>query len=157
MKSGNNCSCSGEDQVRRLRLKMEGIGVKVPFLLSVHCGHDCHELFRFHHHQHIPGDRWKVNKNDDLFFLSSVYSILLSLGLSKNKPGQYENHQAFTLPGLCRFVSGVNVFDPKFNIASPGADQSVYFPYTQKSKRLTSFLSEIEELLFSKGENDEHL
>ena len=49
------------------------------------------------------------------------------------------------------------MFDPKFNIASPGADQSVYFPYTQKSKRLTSFLSEIEELLFSKGENDEHL
>lgn len=75
---------------------------------------------------------------------------------SKDRPGQYESHHAFTLPGLCRFVSGIDVFHPKFNIASPGADQSVYFPYTQKQKRLTSLHPAIEELLYSKTDNEEH-
>ena len=76
---------------------------------------------------------------------------------SKDRPGQYESHTAFTLPGLCRVVSGINVFDPKFNIAAPGADQSVYFPYSEKQKRLSSFHPAIEELLYSKEDNNEHL
>lgn len=76
---------------------------------------------------------------------------------SKDRPGQYENHAAFTMPGLCRVVSGINVFDTKFNIAAPGADQSVYFPYMEKQKRLTSFHPAIEELLYSKEDNKEHL
>ena len=76
---------------------------------------------------------------------------------SKDRPGQYESHAAFTLPGLCRVVSGVNVFDPKFNIAAPGADQSVYFPHTEKQSRFTQFNSAIEELLYSKVVNDEHM
>ncbi|MCI78045.1 sucrose synthase 6-like, partial [Trifolium medium] len=60
------------------------------------------------------------------------------------------------MPGLCRVVSGINVFDPKFNIAAPGADQSVYFPFTEKNQRLTNFQPAIEELLYSKSENEEH-
>lgn len=76
---------------------------------------------------------------------------------SKDKPGQYESHTAFTMPGLCRVVSGINIFDPKFNVAAPGADQSVYFPYTQKQNRLTSFHPAIEELLYNKEDNSEHL
>jgi sucrose synthase len=61
------------------------------------------------------------------------------------------------MPGLCRVVSGINVFDPKFNIAAPGADQSVYFPYTEKNQRLITFQPAIEELLYSKTENEEHM
>jgi len=76
---------------------------------------------------------------------------------SNVRPGQYESHTAFTMPGLCRVVSGIDVFDPKFNIASPGADQSVYFPYTEKQKRLTSFHPAIEELLYSNEDNHEHM
>lgn len=79
------------------------------------------------------------------------------LTCSKERPGQYESHSAFTLPGLCRVVSGINVFDPKFNIAAPGADQSVYFPYTEKQRRLTEFNPAIEELLYSREENNEHM
>jgi sucrose synthase len=75
---------------------------------------------------------------------------------SKEKPGQYEHHYAFTMPGLCRFATGINVFDPKFNIAAPGADQSVYFPFTQKQKRLTDLHPQIE-LLYSKQDTDEHM
>ena len=49
------------------------------------------------------------------------------------------------------------MFDPKFNIAAPGADQSVYFPFAEKQLRLTSFHPAIEELLYSKDDNEEHM
>lgn len=61
------------------------------------------------------------------------------------------------MPGLYRVVSGIDVFDPKFNIAAPGADQSVYFPFTEKKKRFTSFHPAIEELLYSKDNTDDHM
>lgn len=61
------------------------------------------------------------------------------------------------MPGLYRVVSGIDVFDPKFNIAAPGADQSVYFPCSEKQRRFTKFHPAIEELLYSKAENDEHM
>ncbi|XP_021596187.1 sucrose synthase 7 isoform X2 [Manihot esculenta] len=88
------------------------------------------------------------------FIIASTYQEIAG---SKERPGQYERHDAFTLPGLCRVVSGINVFDPKFNIAAPGADQSVYFPNTEKQKRFTQFHPAIEELLYSKEENEEHI
>ena len=50
-------------------------------------------------------------------------------------------------------VHGIDVFDPKFNIVSPGADMQIYFPYTEKQHRLTSLHGSIEELLF----NAEHM
>lgn len=61
------------------------------------------------------------------------------------------------MPGLCRVVSGIDVFDPKFNIAAPGADQSVYFPNSEKQKRFTKFHPSIEQMVYSKEENDEHM
>ncbi|KAJ1377368.1 Sucrose synthase [Sesbania bispinosa] len=56
-----------------------------------------------------------------------------------------------------KLLEGINVFDPKFNIVAPGADQSVYFPYTEKDKRLSQFHPAIEDLLFSKVDNTEHI
>ena len=76
---------------------------------------------------------------------------------SKDTIGQYESHTAFTLPGLYRVVHGIDVFDPKFNIVSPGADMDVYFPYSEKEKRLTHFHPEIEELIYGQVENIEQL
>lgn len=86
-------------------------------------------------------------------------NVYLSLvcAISKDRPGQYESHTAFTMPGLCRIVSGINVLDPRFNIAAPGADQSIYFPFTKQKQRLTSFHPTIEELLYSKDDNEEHM
>lgn len=71
--------------------------------------------------------------------------------------GQYESHMAFTMPGLYRVVHGIDVFDPKFNIVSPGADMNLYFSYIEKEKRLTALHPEIQELLYSNVENEEHL
>eukprot|EP01018_Ginkgo_biloba_P027940 Gb_07038 [translate_table: standard] len=75
---------------------------------------------------------------------------------SKDTVGQYESHTAFTLPGLYRVVHGIDVFDPKFNIVSPGADMNIYFPYTEKQHRLTALHGSIEELLFSPDQTAEH-
>jgi len=45
-----------------------------------------------------------------------------------------------------RVVHGIDVFDPKFNIVSPGADMCIYFPYSDREKRLTALHGSIEEL-----------
>ncbi|KAK9275846.1 hypothetical protein L1049_023119 [Liquidambar formosana] len=89
----------------------------------------------------------------------NIVASLLShkLGVTQDTVGQYESHTAFTLPGLYRVVHGIDVFDPKFNIVSPGADMAIYYPYTEEKRRLKAFHPEIEELLFSSVENEEHL
>ncbi|BAT81309.1 hypothetical protein VIGAN_03099800 [Vigna angularis var. angularis] len=107
---------------------------------------------KYHFSCQFMADTVAMNATD--FIITSTYQEIAG---SKDRPGQYESHAAFTLPGLCRVVSGINVFDPKFNIAAPGADQSVYFPYTEKEKRLTQFQPAIEDLLFSKVDNNEHI
>ncbi|WCJ24460.1 Sucrose synthase [Euphorbia peplus] len=107
---------------------------------------------KYHFSCQFTADMIAMNTAD--FIITSTYQEIAG---SKDRPGQYESHVAFTMPGLCRVVSGINVFDPKFNIAAPGADQSVYFPYTEKGRRLTAFHPSIEELLYSKDENSEHI
>ncbi|KAE8021898.1 hypothetical protein FH972_007748 [Carpinus fangiana] len=107
---------------------------------------------KYHFSCQFIADTIAMNATD--FVIASTYQEIAG---SKDRPGQYESHAAFTLPGLCRVVSGINVFDPKFNIAAPGADQSVYFPYSEKEGRFTSFHPAIEELLYSKEDNNEHI
>lgn len=89
-------------------------------------------------------------------FLIKLLTISI-LCLSKNNVGQYESHTAFTLPGLYRVVHGIDVFDPKFNIVSPGADMCIYFPYSDKEKRLIALHGQIEDLLYDPKQNDEHV
>ncbi|OEL21919.1 Sucrose synthase 6 [Dichanthelium oligosanthes] len=107
---------------------------------------------KYHFSCQFTADMIAMNTSD--FIIASTYQEIAG---SKEKPGQYESHYAFTMPGLCRFATGINVFDPKFNIAAPGADQSVYFPFTQKQKRLTDLHPQIEELVYGKEDNDEHI
>ncbi|XP_050227165.1 sucrose synthase 5-like isoform X1 [Mercurialis annua] len=107
---------------------------------------------KYHFSCQFIADTISMNAAD--FIIASTYQEIAG---SKDRPGQYESHSAFTLPGLCRVVSGINVFDPKFNIAAPGADQSVYFPNTEKQRRFSQFNPAIEELLYSKQENEEHI
>jgi len=84
------------------------------------------------------------------------FSFSFTLYFRKNTVGQYESHTGFTLPGLYRVVHGIDVFDPKFNIVSPGADMSMYFPYSEKQKRLTSLHGSIEQLLYDTAQSDEY-
>ncbi|KAL2334328.1 hypothetical protein Fmac_015541 [Flemingia macrophylla] len=107
---------------------------------------------KYHFSCQFTADIISMNAAD--FIINSTYQEIAG---NTHKPGQYETYTAFTMPGLCRIVSGINVFDPKFMIASPGADQSVYFPSTDKERRMTIYHPAIEELLYTKNDNNEHI
>ncbi|KAK1550911.1 hypothetical protein Q3G72_026762 [Acer saccharum] len=107
---------------------------------------------KYHFSSQFTADLIAMNHTD--FIITSTFQEIAG---SKDTVGQYESHTAFTMPGLYRVVHGIDVFDPKFNIVSPGADMSIYFPYTEEKRRLKSFHAEIEELLYSPIENEEHL
>ncbi|GLT74232.1 hypothetical protein SLA2020_460400 [Shorea laevis] len=107
---------------------------------------------KYHFSCQFTADLFAMNHTD--FIITSTFQEIAG---SKDTVGQYESHTAFTMPGLYRVVHGIDVFDPKFNIVSPGADLSIYFPYTDKIRRLKKFHPEIEELLYSSVENEEHL
>jgi sucrose synthase len=107
---------------------------------------------KYHFSCQFTADLIAMNHTD--FIITSTFQEIAG---SKDTVGQYESHTAFTLPGLYRVVHGIDVFDPKFNIVSPGADMTIYFAYTEEKRRLTSFHPEIEELLYSSVENKEHL
>lgn len=104
-------------------------------------------------------DKYSCNFMLDVTINSSYICciILLYASSRKNTVGQYESHSAFTLPGLYRVVHGIDVFDPKFNIVSPGADMCIYFPYSEKQKRLTALHGTIEQMLYSREQNDEYV
>lgn len=107
---------------------------------------------KYHFSCQFTADLIAMNHAD--FIITSTYQEIAG---SAKTVGQYESHQAFTMPGLYRVVNGVNVFDPKFNIVSPGADMDVYFPYTDKERRLTKLHPTIEDLLFGTEQSDEHI
>ncbi|CAO2841645.1 unnamed protein product [Amaranthus hypochondriacus] len=107
---------------------------------------------KYHFSCQFTADLIAMNHTD--FIITSTFQEIAG---NKDTVGQYESHMAFTLPGLYRVVHGIDVFDPKFNIVSPGADQSIYFPYTEEKKRLTALHPEIEELLYSEAQNEEHI
>jgi sucrose synthase len=106
---------------------------------------------KYHFSCQFTADILAMNNAD--FIITSTYQEIAG---SEDTIGQYESHGAFTLPGQYRVVSGINVFDPKFNIVSPGADMSIYFPYKEKQSRLTQFHAAIEELLFNPEDTLEH-
>ncbi|GAB2281644.1 Sucrose synthase 2 [Dionaea muscipula] len=107
---------------------------------------------KYHFSSQFTADVIAMNHAD--FIITSTYQEIAG---TKNTVGQYESHSAFTMPGLYRVVHGIDVFDPKFNIVSPGADMCIYFPYSEKAKRLTAFHCSIEKLLFDPAQGDEHI
>ncbi|KAI5058557.1 hypothetical protein GOP47_0026727 [Adiantum capillus-veneris] len=107
---------------------------------------------KYHFSCQFTADLIAMNHAD--FIVTSTYQEIAG---SKDTVGQYESHMAFTLPGCYRVVNGIDVFDPKFNIVSPGADMNIYFPYSEEKKRLKALHKDIEDLLFSPTQNDEHI
>ncbi|GMH02596.1 hypothetical protein Nepgr_004435 [Nepenthes gracilis] len=107
---------------------------------------------KYHFSSQFTADLIAMNHAD--FIITSTYQEIAG---TKNTVGQYESHTAFTMPGLYRVVQGIDVFDPKFNIVSPGADMSIYFPCKEKEKRLTGLHDSIEKLLFDPEQNDEYI
>ncbi|MFQ5589762.1 MAG: sucrose synthase [Phycisphaerae bacterium] len=86
-----------------------------------------------------------ISMNTADFVITSTYQEIAG---TRDSMGQYESYHAFTMPGLQRVVNGINIFDPKFNVVSPGADASVFFTYAQGERRLTSLHPQLDTLVF---------
>ena len=86
-----------------------------------------------------------IGMNSADFIITSTYQEIAG---SSDVVGQYESYGAFTMPGLQRILHGVDVYDPKFNIVSPGADENTYFSYTDKERRLYGLHEELEQLIY---------
>ncbi|ADU67114.1 Sucrose synthase [Desulfurispirillum indicum S5] len=85
-----------------------------------------------------------IGMNSADFIISSTYQEIAG---SPTGIGQYESYKTFTLPGLYQVVNGIDVYDTKFNIISPGANEEVFFPYTRSERRLHALHPEIEALI----------
>ena len=104
---------------------------------------------RYHFSAQFTADLIAMNAAD--FIITSTYQEIAG---NRESLGQYESYEAFTMPGLYRVVNGVDIYDPKFNIVSPGADAEVYFPYDESQRRLTGLHEELTELIFG-GERED--
>jgi sucrose synthase len=98
---------------------------------------------QYHFACQFTADLIAMNAAD--FIITSTYQEIAGHG---NDVGQYESYSQFTLPGLYRVVNGIDMYDAKFNIVSPGADANVYYPYSDSSRRLTGLHDEIESLIY---------
>jgi sucrose synthase len=101
---------------------------------------------RYHFSCQFTADLIAMNTAD--FIIASTYQEIAG---NEESVGQYESYASFTMPGLYRVLDGIDVFDPKFNIVSPGADEEVYFPYTDEARRLNGLNEELEELVNGNG------
>ncbi|MGB5457346.1 MAG: sucrose synthase [Gammaproteobacteria bacterium] len=103
---------------------------------------------QYHFSCQFTADLIAMNTAD--FIITSTYQEIAG---TRDNLGQYESYVSFTMPGLYRVLQGIDVYDPKFNIVSPGADPDVYFPYTESDRRFKHLHDEIETLIY--GDNAE--
>jgi sucrose synthase len=101
----------------------------------------------YHFSCQFTADLIAMNHAD--FIITSTYQEIAG---NETLVGQYESMKAFTMPELYRVVEGIDVYDPKFNIVSPGADQDIYYPYDQSDRRLTSLHPELKDLVYGSTE-----
>jgi sucrose synthase len=83
------------------------------------------------------------------FIITSTYQEIAG---TNDAVGQYESYSSFTMPGLYRVVSGIDCFDPRFNIVSPGVDEGVFFPYSDQADRPADLTEETRQLVFGPSE-----
>jgi len=98
---------------------------------------------QYHFSCQFTADLITMNAAD--FIITSTYQEIAG---TRDSVGQYESYGAFTMPGLYRVINGIDIFDPKFNIVSPGADSAVYFPYSETAHRHHDLHEAIGELIF---------
>lgn len=98
---------------------------------------------QYHFSCQFTADLISMNSAD--FIITSTYQEIAG---SSDVVGQYESYGSFSMPGLQRVIHGIDVFDPKFNIVSPGADESTYFSFTEKERRLYGLHNELEQLIY---------
>jgi sucrose synthase len=114
---------------------------KTKYLLSDLYWQDHEE--EHHFAAQYTADLMAMNTAD--FIITSTYQEIAGTAESV---GQYESYSAFTLPRLYRVVSGIDCFDPKFNIVSPGADSRIFFPHFDEARRPEELRKEVETMVY---------
>ncbi len=103
----------------------------------------------YHFSLQFTADLLSMNMAD--FIITSTFQEIAGTSYIR---GQYESYHYYSMPGLCQVEGGINLFHPKFNVISPGVDESIYFPYFEKKKRDKEKTEAIRELLlFDQGGN----
>lgn len=100
---------------------------------------------KYHFSTQFTADLLSMNRAD--FLITSTYQEIAG---GPDSMGQYESYNGFTMPGLYRVHQGIDVFDPKFNIISPGCDENCYFSYQDQERRLLHLHPDIEKLVLEK-------
>lgn len=98
---------------------------------------------QYHFSCQFTADLIAMNRAD--FIITSTYQEIAG---TEETLGQYESYMHFTMPDLYRVIKGTDVYDPKFNIVSPGADPEVYFPYYERERRLDYLHDDLERLIY---------
>jgi sucrose synthase len=57
------------------------------------------------------------------------------------------------MPSLQRVIHGIDVFDPKFNIVSPGADEQTFFSYSESERRDPTQKEYLDHLIYGEPNN----
>ena len=104
----------------------------------------------YHFSCQFTADLIAMNSAD--FIITSTYQEIAG---TEENPGQYESYMTFTMPNLYRVIHGIDIYDPKFNIVSPGADPEIYFPATNPQKRFSNLYDTIDELIYGGYRPDE--
>jgi sucrose synthase len=97
----------------------------------------------YHFSAQFTADLIAMNAAD--FIVTSTYQEIAGRA---DGIGQYESYGAFSMPGLYRVNNGIDVYDPKFNIVSPGVDSEIFFSFRDEERRLRELQPSIEELLY---------
>jgi sucrose synthase len=103
---------------------------------------------RYHFACQYTADLISMNAAD--FIITSTYQEIAGTDAAT---GQYDSYRFFSLPGLYRVLDGIDPFDPKFNVVSPGASPDVYFAWTDAARRHDELLAPaIEALVYGAPE-----
>jgi sucrose synthase len=98
---------------------------------------------QYHFSAQFTADLLAMNSAD--FIITSTYQEIAG---REDSIGQYESYVNFTMPKLFRVAGGINIFHPKFNILPPGVNTEIFFPYSEKDKRINEITEECSQRLF---------
>ncbi len=80
------------------------------------------------------------------FIISSSYR---EIGGTDNEMGMFESYETFSMPGLYRVTSGMDLTLARYNIVPPGVSEEHFFPASETTRRLTGVCERLEKLLFA--------
>ena len=80
------------------------------------------------------------------FIISSSYR---EIGGTDEEMGMFESYETFSMPGLYRVTSGMDLTLARYNIVPPGVSEEHFFPASETERRLTGVCERLEKLLFA--------